>query len=312
VVSAASLVVGRSEDPHAAAVAGLASEKGGHVVMVDAESLRDRQPKVDDQSVALKDERGRWVELKGGRGWLRRLAPENWRDRVEPGSHEGVVREAWLVAMTMVIEFGRLEWLTPLARVFQAEDKLLQQRACRSLEIGFVPLVLATSRDDIPAGFGDELVVKPVAAGHFRDEAGLGRVVHATAMTREDERLELLGGAPFFIQPRLEAARHLRVVTVLDRAWVAALNATEMPLDWRAADEAHSSFEPVSEPTVSRDALRLADALGVAYSSQDWLVDTSGARYFLDLNPAGQWLFLPAEIADAVTEAISTWLIGEG
>jgi hypothetical protein len=52
----------------------------------------------------------------------------------------------------------------------------------------------------------------------------------------------------------------------------------------------------------------LSAALGVGYSSQDWIEDVDGAHYFLDLNPGGQWLFLP--FADEVTAAIADWLGG--
>jgi hypothetical protein len=39
-------------------------------------------------------------------------------------------------------------------------------------------------------------------------------------------------------------------------------------------------------------------------------VDTGERLLFLDLNPAGQWLFLPATIVDAATAALAGWLGG--
>ena len=53
--------------------------------------------------------------------------------------------------------------------------------------------------------------------------------------------------------------------------------------------------------------MQLADALKVGYSSQDWVVG-EGQPYFLDLNPGGQWLFLPDPTSADVTEAIAAWL----
>jgi hypothetical protein len=268
--------------------------------------------RIDERSAALTDEEGRWVELDGSRGWLRRLAPEQWRNDVEPGSRDAVVRDAWLTAITTLAELGGVEWLSPLAAIFASENKLLQQKACSSLGITFVPSVLVTRPDRIPPEFGSDLVVKPLAAGHYRDESGAGRVVHATAIARDDARLGLLGGAPFLVQPRLQATRHLRVVTVLEQSWVAGLDAADLPLDWRASAHAHDSFRPSSNPAVASSACALANTLGVGYSSQDWLVDAQGRWHFLDLNPAGQWLFLPDEVADPVTHAIADWLVNNG
>ncbi|HVE45526.1 MAG TPA: hypothetical protein VNA57_02100 [Acidimicrobiales bacterium] len=54
----------------------------------------------------------------------------------------------------------------------------------------------------------------------------------------------------------------------------------------------------------------MAGALGVGYSSQDWVVDRSGQPWFLDLNPGGQWLFLPEPAASAVTASVAAWLAG--
>lgn len=111
------------------------------------------------------------------------------------------------------------------------------------------------------------------------------------------------------VQPMIDARLHLRVVTVADRCWVAELDAAGLPLDWRASAEAHSSFQASDHSVVAEEAARLAVALDVGYSSQDWLIDANANAYFLDLNPAGQWLFLPDEISNAVTRHIAEWLV---
>jgi glutathione synthase/RimK-type ligase-like ATP-grasp enzyme len=199
---------------------------------------------------------------------------------------------------------------SPLTRIFQAEDKLVQIRTCLEESIPVPKTVLVTRPSRIPPEFGHRVVVKPLAAGHYRDAQGAGRVVHATALERSDPVLELLAGAPFLVQEVLESVSHLRVVTVGHRAWACELPAKEFPLDWRAAEAAHGSFEPTSRPEVERQAVAIAARLGVGYSSQDWIVDPHGTAYFLDLNPAGQWLFLPHTVSDEVSATIASYLNG--
>lgn len=223
--------------------------------------------------------------------------------------HSGVVRQAWINAVASLIELTDVEWLSELPRVFAAEDKLRQLRACREVGLRSPPTLIVTRPDRIPAEFGEELIVKPFAAGHYREDTGDAKVVYATAMSRDDPRLDLLAGAPFLVQPRLRAAAHRRIVTVRDRAWVCELSAEGVGLDWRSTESAHSSFHSVDDPDAAAEALRLARHLGVGYSSQDWLVDQAGEPHFLDLNPAGQWLFLPA--AAEITSAIADWLVGD-
>lgn len=287
-----------------------AESLGAEVLLFDAESLSDADFLLDDSGVQFFGRTREPTHLNGCRGWLRRLAPESWRDRVVGDSHIGVVQQAWTTAVAVLVELAGVCWLSGLSEIFAAEDKLIQRRACRDAGVNSPPAVLLTRRERIPSEFGEKLVVKPLAAGHYRTEGGEARVVFATPMNRDDPRLDLLGGAPFLVQPELDARSHLRVVTVGKQAWIAELESEQLGLDWRATAAAHSSFRVAKNPEVAAEAVDLATKMGVGYSSQDWLIDRAGAAHFLDLNPAGQWLFLPDRVSDAVTLAIAEWLLG--
>ena len=104
----------------------------------------------------------------------------------------------------------------------------------------------------------------------------------------------------------------MRVVTVGGRSWVAGLEAAERPLDWRSQAEAHSSFIAFTQTDerVGTLATELAADLGLGYSSQDWVETLEGELVLLDVNPGGQWLFLPSPIAEEVALAIAAWLRG--
>lgn len=291
------------------AVVEAADGAGVQLALIDARRLSQSPFLATADAVSIPDREGVLIDVSGGRGWLRRLAPEDWRDGVDPASVQGVVRNAWISAVMTICELGRIEWLSSLDRIYGAEDKLVQQRACRQLGLSAPAMVLTTDPTAIPKELGRELVVKPLAAGHFRDERGHAHVVHATPMRRDDERLALLAGAPFLVQRRVPASLHIRAVTVRDQAWLSQIPAGEFPLDWRQAEAAHTSWQPATHDQIARGAVALAEHMQVGYSSQDWIVDTRGAAHFLDLNPAGQWLFLPAETSDAVTAAIAGWLV---
>lgn len=100
--------------------------------MIDAEALSESDLALNDRDAKLAVE-GDAVDLSGGRGWLRRLAAEDWRSRMAPELYEGVVRQSWLAALTALIEVVQVEWLSELRAAFAAEEKLVQQRACREL-----------------------------------------------------------------------------------------------------------------------------------------------------------------------------------
>jgi len=245
------------------------------------------------------------------RGWLRRLAPPDWRRDAAPLSHEGAVRSSWVALLLGVARACQVEWLSEVERLFVAENKLVQYTAARAIGARVPFNVVTSDRELMPAELGESFVAKPLGPGQFTRERGESQALFATELAREAPELEALAGAPFLLQERIEAHRHLRIVTARERFWVCALEASELPLDWRRVDTAHDAFAPSSAyDDIGRLALQIADALGVGYSSQDWAISDCGA-FFLDLNPSGQWLFLPEPVASEVTAAIASWLASD-
>jgi glutathione synthase/RimK-type ligase-like ATP-grasp enzyme len=248
---------------------------------------------------------------QGTRGWIRRLAEPDWRQDASPGTYGGVVRTAWINLLVALAQGLQVEWLTALDALTAAENKALQLLVGQRSGIPIPLTAIVNDRGNLPAELGDPVVVKPLGPGAYREEGEAMRVVHAHLVDRASEILDALPGAPFLVQERLVVERHLRVVTVNERAWCFALDAHDLPLDWRRHEAAHDSFRATTEyAEVASQALRLARALRAGYSSQDWVVDDESV-WFLDFNPGGQWLFLPRPGSDEVTEAIASWLAGD-
>jgi hypothetical protein len=287
--------------------------RGIPAVQLDV-SLLERVPyALTRPGLALTSEDGEVLVPAGGdvRGWLRRLAPPKWRHEVAASTHEGAIRAAWVALLVGITRSCAITWLSNIERLFVAENKIVQQTAAAALGIQIPASAVVSDREQIPAELGERFVAKPLGPGQFDDAEGQSQVVFATELTRKAPELDALHGAPFLLQKLLEAERHLRVVTVVDRFWVCVLEARDLPLDWRREDRAHDAFEPSQAfMELGARALELARELGVGFSSQDWIV-AGGEAYFLDLNPGGQWLFLPEPVASEVTAAIAEWLAGD-
>lgn len=287
------------------------ARRGVVTLQLDASSFEQSEYLLLDECLILVDGEREVVVECGVRGWIRRLAPPDWRRHDAPATHEGAVRASWVALLVAIARGLSVEWLSDLERLFVAENKLVQQAAARELGIAVPRSAVTSTRERIPRELGDSLVVKPLGPGQFVGDEGVAQVLYTRELTRDAPELDALGGAPFLVQERLDANRHLRVVTVGARAWVCALKAEALPVDWRRVDAAHDAFAPSNDhDDVAERAVRLAARLGVRYSSQDWLI-VNGRPSFLDLNPGGQWLFLPDPVASAVTAEIATWLAGE-
>jgi len=192
--------------------------------------------------------------------------------------------------------------------MLNAEDRIVQLKIAQQLGIHVPETIVTSSSIEATQLLGPRFVVKPLVGGYYWTEEG-PRAVFTSAMDESEASTLDFGSAPFVAQEMLLAKTHLRVVTVGEEAWVSSLDAEGRPLDWREQDEAHFSWAVVDDKQACKHALRLAKALGVGYSSQDWISDGNDLT-FLDLNPGGQWLFLPDPLAQRVTEGVARFLCG--
>lgn len=301
------LIIGDRRDSHVVAVLDAMATAGcDSTVVVDA-------PRLQEEGFSLDLDRLRQGELHislraGSRGWLRRYAPTGWGTGVVAGSLEAVTKRAFLALVGALTRLGDRDWLTPLDAMLAAEDRLSQLDTARALGLRIPDTLVTSDASEAAARLGEPFVVKPLTGGYFwKQEAA--QAVFASTLALDEALGVDFKAAPFVAQARLDAREHLRVVTVQDEAWVASLSADGRPLDWRQQEEAHFSWRPTNDDDACDCALQLAKALGVGYTSQDWIRDDHGLA-FLDLNPGGQWLFLPDEVASPVTRSVARFLIG--
>lgn len=304
------LIVGSVDDDHVSAVLA-ALPPGVRPLLVDTSVLEEQRYVLESERLIIGPEGGAqdFALIPGGTGWIRRLSPPHWRRGLTSGSRDAAVRGAWTGLIVGIAGQPSIGWLTPYARLVSAENKLVQGQHAARLGIPTPQTVVARQLSDIPLHLGDPIAIKPLGVGNYTDDDGEARVVWAQSLHRHDPRLQHLAGAPFLAQEQMQARRHLRVVTVNDRAWACALNADGLPLDWRSDEMAHHAFSSIDDSSTEQAAVRLANALGLGYSSQDW-IDTGHAAVFVDLNPAGQWMFLPDVVSQQVAQAIADHLAG--
>lgn len=306
------IVIGDRNDPHIAIVEDALVRRGRPAMVLDLESIMGNGLSIGADGCAVKVDDG-WIDLGSTRtGWLRRFHRADWGLGVETGSIKALELGTWHSAYSWVLDAADVRWITEPTPLRRAESKLRQWRAATALGISYPRTIVTTSNDAVVHTFpGEEVIVKPLGTGQFI-ENGETKTVYAEAMMPTDSRLSALKSAPFIVQELLRATRHLRVVTVGDRSWVAALEVEPTdPADWRRSSRNHSEFKEVYgvDPIVTSGALEIASELSLGYSSQDWIQTIDGETFLLDVNPAGQWLFLPQTIGTAVAEAIADLLV---
>lgn len=306
----ARLLIGGRGDAHVLAV--LEHLPAAGTALIDVASMSTHLVRVQPHRTDLRDLEGGVVSIGRdlpARGWLRRLGPAGWDDGAVLGGHAAARLSARLNLLAGVIRDDAITWLTSVDAQFRAENKIVQYRTAHALGLRVPATRVAIDANDVRTELGSDIVLKPLGPGGFRDDSGGWQIVYARALDVTALEGTDLTAAPFLAQQRVDARVHLRVVTVGNQAWVTALDAHDVPVDWREDAFAHDSFISTSEHSaVAVDALRLARAHHCGYTSQDWIIDKSGHAWFIDLNPAGQWLFLPKEVSTAVSYTVAQTL----
>jgi glutathione synthase/RimK-type ligase-like ATP-grasp enzyme len=170
-------------------------------------------------------------------------------------------------------------------RMANAEHKLVQLAAATASNIQ-VPRTVATNQ---PAVAHELLTGGPVVAKAA--SAGVGLAPHADLL--DAASVGRLVMAPTLLQRKVDAVADLRVVVVGHRSWIwRRPRDADAPVDWRVVDPAGEQFTVWNDNEITAAAEGLTSRLGLTVSVQDWLVDGKGKRWFLEVNPAGQWLFL--------------------
>jgi hypothetical protein len=248
-----------------------------------------------------------------GAVWMRRIFGPPRPTGLDDFEADQCVRESRAALEGFLSALGTADWLDPLPRVREAENKIVQLREAQRAGLRVPRTITSNDPDEVRAlwaACSGQLVAKmltPVA----RTMGAPPAAVYTHTLGEED--LEDLGGlalSPMIFQERIDKVRELRVVYVAGRCFTGSLDAAED--DWRArAPSAGSPWRVDQLPDDEAARLgQLMRALGLRFGVADVLRAADGSHWFLEVNPVGEWGMLERDldlpIADAIAEELCT------
>jgi glutathione synthase/RimK-type ligase-like ATP-grasp enzyme len=308
------LVISYPAEEHTDAVVARLANKGCEVQQIDLADFPARQ-ELTFNWPADHEPPAYWVGGSAGTVDLSRVRAAWWR-RVTPFMADDAIKDpnaqAFAVSETSEAMNGMLDalpckWMNPRAADDAAHHKPYQWTAAK--EVGLqLPRTLVTT--------------DPAAARRFIEEIGVGKVVYKAFLAmheawretrlvkKEDlDRLELVRLAPVIFQEYI-AGVDLRIIAVGDQLFTAEIDArdTAYPVDMRMViGESH--VRPVELPKEVHAALtKLQKRLGLLYGAIDVRRTDEGAYYFLEVNPAGQWMFVETRTGLPISQAVADYL----
>jgi glutathione synthase/RimK-type ligase-like ATP-grasp enzyme len=209
----------------------------------------------------------------------------------------------------------RAFWVNPPAASDHASQKILQHKA--ALDCGFtMPDTLYSNDPDEIRRFiahqGGQVIFKILTGAPWRDSNT--RWVSYAAPLSEAQLVEddLLRQTPSIYQTIVPKAYELRV-TVMGRqvftAKVLSQETQEGKLDWRRAYRELSMVPSQIPDEVREQCFRLMERLGIVFGCFDFIVTPEGQHVFLEVNEAGQFLFVEEYTGLPLLDAFCEFLI---
>jgi RimK-like ATP-grasp domain len=310
------VVVSHLGDPHAVRVVEVLRAAGEDVVLLDLGDLPERASLTVDfddcacgrPKLLLRTQAGEEHDLAGARSvWWRRPQAVDLTAITDPSVHVFAAGE-WHEAVSGLWQLIDAPWMNPPARDDTAGRKLLQLQVARRLGLA-IPRTMATS--------------DPEEAARFIDRAGGARTIYKTFScthevwreTRlvgpaERDALESVRLAPVIFQEYVEADVDIRATIVAGEVFAAAIHSrqTDYPVDFRMS-LGQADVEPVTLPEdIVARLLALMDELGIVYGAFDLRRTPRGEHVFLEVNTAGEFLFIEERTGQPITEAVAGWL----
>ena len=130
--------------------------------------------------------------------------------------------------------------------------------------------------------------------------------------TEDLTQLESVRYAPLIFQEYIDSELELRVTVVGERLFAAAWNLKKCsyPYDVRM-DAGTPCTKHVLDSDTAKALLRLVRCLGLIYAAIDVRLTREGEPVFLEVNPAGQFLYIEQLTGMPISDAVAAELLNE-
>jgi len=310
-----SLLIGYRDDPHLLAVSKAAESRGVACLIVDPHSMRDRVTlsvgNIDEPSVAVTSGESAVVSVNSV--WFR-FKPivelPYWGPMQTSAAH--FAQNEWRTTLRSLEQFfPNALWINPPHAQNAANSKIAQ--LIRARDCGFkIPETLVTNDPREVKSFIQahrRVIYKTLEWAAFPDQTG----VYTTEIDENmvANNVASIQRAPGVFQKFIEKAFELRVTVVGEKMFAARINTPARgkgAIDWR-----HNIFDSIYEAWELDESTRanisaFQRTFGLMYGAYDFICAPSGEVFFLECNPAGQYMWLEQEASLPISEAIANLL----
>jgi glutathione synthase/RimK-type ligase-like ATP-grasp enzyme len=250
---------------------------------------------------------GRYIDLGSVKSfWWRRPQPLILDPRIRDQTHREFAYNEWRTALYGMWQSTDCLWVNDISKDQSAENKPYQLTVAKRTGL-LVPETLITNNSSEAVNFWTQHQGKVV----FKTFSATDRAWRETRPLTQ-ETLSLISTvhyAPVIFQEYIGPALDVRITIIGDEIFAAETrtNEGEYQYDWRMSIA--SSWKEHDLPGEVKDLLlKYMKGLGLEYGSIDMRLTPDGQYYFLEINTAGQFLFIEYEVRLPISDAIAKHL----
>ena len=199
-------------------------------------------------------------------------------------------------------------WINHPHNHLRANSKPAQLFVARQVGLEIPPTIITNEPDEVSSFVSQthgETVYKALSQSLELDP---GKALFTGLVTqRELLKLDLIRVSPGIFQVRVPKSYELRVTVVGSRLFVGKIHSqssNETRIDWR-----HKPFEIDPEPIqltpdIEAKIYALMKFFGLVYGALDFIVTPEGQHIFLEVNPAGQYMWVESKTGLPITAAL--------
>lgn len=309
------LILSHRGDPHALAVMERLAAWGAPHLLFDTGSypkdariaLKHGTGKLSDLEVTLD---GETTDLNRVRAaWWRRPQPFNLDPALtDPENVNFAFNEAHAAATGLWSSLDA-QWINEPDRDERAARKTYQLKLAAELGLT-IPETLITNNPDEARAF----VAKQGERGTiYKAFSATEQAWRETRLLKPEEHdlLDAVVYAPVIFQEHIAADIDLRITVIGDQLFPCAIHSgkTSYKVDFRMTMHQADMVPHTLPPAVEADLLKIMRALGLVYGAIDMRLTPDGRYVFIEVNPAGQWLFVEERTKQPITDALAAKLV---
>jgi len=221
---------------------------------------------------------------------------------------EQLKRSQWSAFIRSMMVFDEARWMNHPADTYKAETKPYQLLVAARCGFAVPETIVGNGVVEVRKRLPSNVALKSIDTVYLREDDD-ALFAYTSIMSANELLDDSVHHAPLIAQEFLSPKTDLRVTVVGTSvfSYKILVNGDPAPGDWRLHKREELTYEQYSLPDDVRDrCVALCAELRLPFGAID-LIDNNGKFFFVEINPTGEWAWLP-DAKRTAGAAIAAWL----